>query len=70
MSSPTRQHVGLVHEILLFSAWGQAGGAVIMPLAVLAALGWSILRWRRKKTAGQAQADPEHMDQPQAHDDV
>lgn len=34
-----------------------------MTLAVLGALGWFALRWKRKKTAGEAQApaDPEHI---------
>ncbi len=65
------QHAGLIHKTLLFSAWGQAGGAVATMLAALGALGWLTLRWQRKKAAGSAQAPtdpgrPGHRDEDDA----
>jgi len=43
-----RQHAGLLNKILLFSAWGQAGGAVVTPLAVLGVIVWLVIRRRRR----------------------
>ncbi len=45
------QHAGLIHKVLLFSAWGQAGGAVGLPLVVLAVIGWFVIRRRARKRA-------------------
>lgn len=50
----SEQHAGLVHKVLLFSAWGQTGGAVLTPLAGLALIGWLIVRAKRKRTARNA----------------
>jgi hypothetical protein len=43
------EHHDLVNKVLLFAAWGQAGGAVGGTLAALAAVGWLTVRWRRKR---------------------
>jgi len=40
-------HHGLVHKILLMSAWGQVGGMVLLPLVGLAGIAWLIRRRRR-----------------------
>jgi len=45
------QHAGLIHKILLFSAWGQTGGAIGTPLAILVIIIWLTLR-RRRLAAG------------------
>ena len=42
-------HHGLVHKILLMSAWGQVGGMVLMPLVGLAGIAWLIRRRRRRR---------------------
>ena len=62
------QHAGLIHKILLFSAWGQAGGAVATTLAVLAAAAWFTIRWRRKRgrPAAHTPADTKHPDGDQS----
>ena len=46
------EHDGLVNKVVLFAAWGQVGGLVLGPLAVLAAGGWWIRR-RRRRRAGE-----------------
>ncbi len=55
------QHANLVHKILLFSAWGQAGGAAASGLGGLAFVTWLAVRWRNKRrkmiTAAGADAD-------------
>jgi hypothetical protein len=64
------QHAGLINKILLFSAWGQAGGMVFVPLAVLGALVWLVLRWRAKKRASTAQAASEPGSASEGEDTV
>lgn len=64
------QHAGLVNKILLFSAWGQAGGAVLTPLAVLGIIGWLVIRRRAKRQApvAEAAADSERLIQGENDD--
>lgn len=50
------EHEALLHKVLLFSAWGQVGGVIIVPVVLLAFL-W-IRRRRRAATSS-------HADQPQ-----
>ena len=48
-----QEHAGLVHKVLLFSAWGQAGGAAVVTLGILGGLGGLIIRRRnvRRQTS-------------------
>ena len=66
----SEQHAGLIHKTLLFSAWGQAGGAAIVTLALLAVAGWLVTRWRRRNAAADTEAatDPERPGSEQRHD--
>ncbi|UCE60252.1 MAG: hypothetical protein JSU63_00595 [Phycisphaerales bacterium] len=41
------EHAGLVNKILLFSAWGQAGGAVVTPLVIIVVVVWFLVHRRR-----------------------
>ncbi|UCG32812.1 MAG: hypothetical protein JSU68_14240 [Phycisphaerales bacterium] len=52
------QHASLVHKILLFSAWGQAGGAVGTPAVALVIVVWLIAR-KRRRTRPSESADRE-----------
>ena len=58
------QHAGLINKILLFSAWGQAGGAVFTPLAALGVIAWLVIRRRRRmqNTVAEASPDSENSD--------
>jgi len=40
-----KEHSALLHKALLFSAWGQAGGAIILPIALLLLI-WYVRRRR------------------------
>ena len=59
------EHAGLINKILLFSAWGQAGGAVVIPVAVIVILGWLIRRRRVKRSAPIAEVAPDETEQPE-----
>jgi len=50
------EHTGLVHKIMLFSAWGQVGGAVALPPVALVCVWWFVARRKRKKRQAGAQA--------------
>ena len=43
------EHDALIHKVLLFSAWGQAGGAALGPTAMIALVLWYVLRRRRRQ---------------------
>ena len=53
----SEQHAGLIHKTLLFAAWGQAGGAVVASLAVLAGVVWLVIRARARKQTSTAPAE-------------
>ena len=57
------QHAGLIHKILLFSAWGQAGGVVVMPLAVIVVVVWLIIRRKTRRPPPTASI-PDNPEQP------
>lgn len=44
------EHSALIRKILLFSAWGQTGGGLLLVVAAALALRWGIVRRRRKST--------------------
>jgi len=54
-ASPT-EHDALIHKVLLFTAWSQTGGAVLVPLA-LVVLCWYALHHRRQRRDTAAQSD-------------
>ena len=45
-----KEHATLIHKTLLFSAWGQSGGIVLVVLAFLALIYWLIFRRRFRKS--------------------
>ncbi|MFH1417896.1 MAG: cytochrome C [Planctomycetota bacterium] len=53
------EHADLVHKIMLFSAWGQAGGIVAAPLAVIICVWRLRVRAKRRKHAAAAPEEEE-----------
>ena len=64
-ASPTK-HDALIHKVLLFAAWGQTGGGILVPIALLSLAVYALRRRRRRQPAAAEVTDEqaEHCETP------